>query len=151
MAFDPTKDYITRMEKYLTKMAGNNDVDVPEPITRFEHYLKAIVDNISSGGGGGGGGGVFLVETEIVNLNVQLKKTWKEITDAAEAGSVVVLKTDSDNVPGGTVLCYLSGYGMDEYEGEPEYYVEFLQGEMPSPAVTYASTGSESGYPTINV
>ena len=47
MAFDPTKDYITRMEKYLTKMAGNNDVDVPEPITRFEHYLKAICDNIA--------------------------------------------------------------------------------------------------------
>ena len=47
MAFDPTKDFITREEKYLTVMAGNTDIQYPDPITREEHYLAAICDNIA--------------------------------------------------------------------------------------------------------
>lgn len=43
---------ITREEKYLSAAAGN-DVDLPEPITREEHFLLAVAQ---SGGGGGGGG-----------------------------------------------------------------------------------------------
>ena len=47
---------ITRVEVYLAN-AGGEDVDIPEPITREEIYLKQICDNIAALGGGGGGGG----------------------------------------------------------------------------------------------
>lgn len=44
---------VTRVESYLSAIAGE-DTRVPaEPITRIEKYLQAILDN---GGGGGGGG-----------------------------------------------------------------------------------------------
>ena len=86
MAFDPTKDYITREEKYLTKMAGNDDVTVPDPITRFEQYLKAICDNISSGGGGGGGASALLVTETITedggDVTITWDKTAGEVIDA---------------------------------------------------------------------
>lgn len=45
-------DPITRRELYLAKIEGQ-DVEIPEPITREEHYLYDIAMN---GGGGGGGG-----------------------------------------------------------------------------------------------
>lgn len=44
---------ITRKEKFYAKIAGQN-VDLPEPITREELYLKAIAEQ-----GGGGGGGTY--------------------------------------------------------------------------------------------
>lgn len=44
---------ITRQEIFLAKISGE-DVQLPEPMTREEIYLKAIADN---GGGGGGGTG----------------------------------------------------------------------------------------------
>lgn len=47
---------ITRVEVYLAN-AGGEDVDIPEPITREEIYLKQICDNIAALGGGSGGGG----------------------------------------------------------------------------------------------
>lgn len=47
---------ITRVEVYLAN-AGGEDVDIPEPITREEIYLKQICDNIAALGGGGGSGG----------------------------------------------------------------------------------------------
>ena len=40
----------TRVEKYLAKMGGQN-VETPDPITRVEYFLQAIID---AGGGGGG-------------------------------------------------------------------------------------------------
>ena len=42
---------ITRKEKYYAKINGQ-DVEIPQPITREEHYLYEI----AKGGGGGGGG-----------------------------------------------------------------------------------------------
>lgn len=47
---------ITRVEVYLAN-AGGEEVDIPEPITREEIYLKQICDNIAALGGGSGGGG----------------------------------------------------------------------------------------------
>lgn len=41
---------ITREETFLAKAAGQN-VDVPEPVTRKEQFLKAIAENGGSGGG----------------------------------------------------------------------------------------------------
>lgn len=46
-------DYpITRKEKYLANIAGQ-DIELPIPQSREEHYLNEIAKN-----GGGGGGGV---------------------------------------------------------------------------------------------
>lgn len=42
---------ITRLEQYLSAMAGGS-ADVPDkPITRVEQYLAAILENGGSGGG----------------------------------------------------------------------------------------------------
>ena len=92
MAFDPTKDYITRREKYLTKMAGNENVQVPDPITREEQYLSAIANNISGGGGGGGGGMLVVNVTETETDNKYLytcDKTAGEILSALEEKAVI--------------------------------------------------------------
>ncbi len=136
MAFDPTKDYITRMEKYLTKMAGNNDVDVPEPITRFEHYLKAIIDNISSGGGGGGGGGgVFIVNVDMQTMTLTLDKTWKEILDASSESAVVLISAYDDGRVEQSLLKVI-GSGGGQYGvmfGDASYL-----------------TDSENGYPVFD-
>ena len=70
---------ITRVEVYLAN-AGGEDVDIPEPITREEIYLKQICDNIAalgggggSGGGGGGGEGYIPIVTNATNKVPQFK------------------------------------------------------------------------------
>lgn len=65
---------ITRVEVYLAN-AGGEDVDIPEPITREEIYLKQICDNIAAlgGGGGGGGEGYIPIVTNATNKVPQFK------------------------------------------------------------------------------
>lgn len=57
---------ITRKELYLAAAAGES-VDLPEPITREEHYLKAIAE----GGGGGGGDSYTKAETDLLLADKQ--------------------------------------------------------------------------------
>ena len=85
---------ITRKETFLAKAGGQNVV-TPTPITREETFLQAIIDN--GGGGGGTGGGVLVVNDN----NGTLDKTWKEITDAFDAGTLVHVY---QNVGGGVSI-----------------------------------------------
>lgn len=45
-------DPITRKEKYLSAIANVGEgVELPNPVTREEFFLKAIYDSLSGGGG----------------------------------------------------------------------------------------------------
>lgn len=64
---------LERIEFYLDAIAeklGGNEVEVPEPQTREEYFLKKIVDNASSGGGGGGDIDLLHTTVSIVNEDV---------------------------------------------------------------------------------
>ena len=54
---------ITREEHYLAK-AGGMETEIPEPITREEKYLNAIAN-----GGGGGGGGFTPTTAQLAAMN----------------------------------------------------------------------------------
>lgn len=98
-------------------------------------------------GGGGGGGSMFVITAS--GTPPTFDKTWKEITDAFEAGSVVVLKTESTDVEGGTAIWYLSGYGAEEYDGATSYYVCFISGNGVNASNAFAEATAENGYPAI--
>lgn len=87
---------ITREESFLAKLGGQ-DVTTPEPITRTEQFLQAIIDNGAGGGGGGTGGGVF-----ICNVNPDtgaLDKTAKELYDAMD-NAIVLFKASTTPADG---------------------------------------------------
>lgn len=83
---------ITRKETFLAKVGGQNVV-TPTPITREETFLQAIIDN-GSGGGGGTGGGILVVHDNDGTLD----KTWKEISDAFDAGMLVHAYRNGDGL-----------------------------------------------------
>lgn len=77
-----------RNEAWMKGMVdGSTDLT---PNNRKEHWYKEIVDAIGSGGGGGTGGGAFVVNT-VDGDELTLDKTWQDIKDAYDAGSVVMM------------------------------------------------------------
>ena len=54
------KNPLTRIETYLSNIAGENTTLPDHPITRIEQYLEYIAQN----GGGGGGGGTITMDDE---------------------------------------------------------------------------------------
>ena len=91
MAINP----ITRKEMFMAKAAGQN-VNVPEPITREEKYLAAIVAS-----GGGGGGGQFTVAlTFTENNEPMVDKTFEEIASVIESGQDVLLAQNTEGYAG---------------------------------------------------
>lgn len=56
----PDLKAITRSEKYkaaAVATASGEEADIPEPITRDDQWMVALIRAIAAGGGGGGGGG----------------------------------------------------------------------------------------------
>ena len=76
------------------------------------------------GGSGGGSSGGVLVVHETENEPFTLEKTWKEIHDVYEAGTVVMLYPSSE--PGG--IYYLTSVSQDPLSGK--YGVNFQAGEL---------------------
>lgn len=112
----PDLEPITRLEEYLSKLAGD-DVAVPEPITRVEKFLAYIageadskptpitriekfLDAIGQGGGGGGGETVIVPEQAVEAI----ESSGLYQADIGSAWGIV---------PG---LTYVVGYDGVEYE-----------------------------------
>lgn len=161
----------TRLERFLAAAAGMDGITLDEPETRIEKYLYKI----AQGSGGvpavedadkgkflhanestgdlewatpSGGGSMFVITAS--GTPSTFDKTWKEITDAFKAGSVVVLKTESTDIEGGTAIWYLSGYGAEEYDGATSYYVCFISGNGVNASNAFAEATAENGYPAIS-
>lgn len=73
---------ITRKETFLAK-AGGQDVTTPEPITRTEQFLQAIIDN---GGGGGGGTGGGAASINVIDVPYIAQTLQTEVTAAVTIG-----------------------------------------------------------------
>lgn len=82
-----------------------------EPNKRREYWYKEIVDAIGSGGGGGTGGGVLVVNDD----NGTLDKTWKEISDAFDAGTLVHLYQNANGNLTKTVVNIIATNNTDLY------------------------------------
>lgn len=61
---------ITRVEQYLSAIAGETELPEITPITRVEHYLAKIAEG--GGGGGTGGGGLKVVEMTASDTTVTM-------------------------------------------------------------------------------
>lgn len=124
----------TRKETFLAA-AGGQDVTTPTPVTREEVFLNAIA-NGGGGGGGSSGGGALRVNVVAESGGKTLDKTWKQISDAIENGTIpYVVDNESGFV---NTLSSITAY---EQDGAMVYIVEFGQ--------TY-ETDSENGYPYLS-
>lgn len=81
----------TRKEKYLAKMAGDNTINVPEPITREEQYLYQISQNTGGGGGGGTTSGI---------TQEQADDRYLKLSGGAMTGNIDIGGNNLDNVAG---------------------------------------------------
>ena len=101
--------------------------------------IEAITQKAGSGGGGGGGS-VLIVEGTWDNSILTLNKTWKEIHDAALAGSVVLYKEEPHEgyiITSGVFYCsqvYNEGSAYTVYCGNNGSF----------------TTSSETGYPSYD-
>ena len=97
---------------------------------------KAILEFLQNGGGGGGS------EPLVVNITTEdtvetLDKTWKEIKDAFDSGTIVLVRYNDDwSSWSGQVISYKT-------DGH-QYDVTFVRGQD---VVLYYSASSEDGYP----
>lgn len=95
----PDLEPITRLEEYLSKLAGD-DVAVPEPITRVEKFLAYIAGDADSkptpitriekfldaiGQGGGGGGETVIIEEQSVTTETPPEPPYAEISSGVTA------------------------------------------------------------------
>ena len=90
----------TRQEQFLAKAAGM-DVETPEPITREEVYLSAVVQAIEEGGGGGGTSNYNSLSNkpQIGGVTLQGNKTLAELGIASDA-TMTGATTESDGTKG---------------------------------------------------
>lgn len=91
--------------------------------------------------GGSSGGGVLVV-TENKETGA-LDKTWQEIKDAAEAGSLVILLEIN---PATSAHQYFLTAGHSPF-GTENWYVEFLAGPM---TLKYKTTNGANDYPVFD-
>lgn len=108
----------TRKEKYLAKMAGDNTINVPEPITREEQYLYQISQNPGGGGGGGTTSGI---------TQEQADARYLKLSGGAMTGNIDIGGNNLDNVSyvkaagsyenagiqfgsNGTIMTFITGY-----------------------------------------
>ena len=84
---------VSRIEKYLNRMANGGSGDLPAPVSRIEHYLAQIAEG---GGGGGGGGSSSALIVNEDNDTYTLDKTWQEIYDAVMSNRVCFIGSSSD-------------------------------------------------------
>lgn len=135
---------ITRKETFLAK-AGGQDVVTPEPITRTEQFLQAIIDNGGGGGGGGTGGGVLVVGVDMQTMS--LDKTWKEINDAPFA----VVHLPNSQYELSFAFVYMTAKNPITGEGT----VLIANGSAESEAITFYNlvfiAATEDDYPVLNM
>ena len=79
-----------RKEQWLEGLIQHETTLTPK--NRPEEWMKEIID--ASGGGGGTGGGVLIVHDNDGTLD----KTWKEISDAFDAGVLVHVYRNEDGL-----------------------------------------------------
>lgn len=152
---------ITRVEMFLNAAAGNEQA-LPDPVTREEVFLKAIVEAQSGGGGGlpsvsdadngkvltvvdgawspadsGSSGGGVLVVHQNADTGA-LDKTWQEIHDAPF--SVMYVAGDEGSAHAPIVATEVDG-------SDYRVFVLIKDGEVLGylPAVT----DSANGYPVV--
>jgi len=85
----------SRNEAILQNMLGANNV-LSEPMSREEKLLTDILEN-GGGSSSGSGSGVLVADLVQNESTFRLSKTWKEIRDAAVAGSCIFLRMMVDN------------------------------------------------------
>ena len=158
---------ITNIERLLAKAAGMEGVNVDDPETRIERYLKAICDRLDNGGGGGSQlpdpteNDVGKVATVVNNSGTYeygletpssgggvlvvtvtdgtLDKTWQEIYDAAENGIPTALRFIEEN---NIIYNWLSSVFK---ESEDAFHVDFGAEDVNFEEYT---SDSASGYPS---
>lgn len=125
----------------LSEKLGIEPQYIPKsPVWRNEEEIKAIAEMFANMSGGSSGGGALKVGvnvTESGNKTIYtLDKTWKQISDAIENGTIpYVVDNESGSV---NTLTVISSY---EQNGAMVYSVELGQ--------TY-ETDSENGYPYLS-
>lgn len=82
-----------------------------EPNKRREYWYKEIVDAIGGGGGGGTGGGILVVHDNDGTLD----KTWKEISDAFDAGALVHVYRNEDGLLSKEIITMLVTNNTDMF------------------------------------
>ena len=80
---------ITRIDHYLKAIAGQQEgEEMPNAITRIDHYLKAIAEN-----GGAGLNNITIFEADS-NFNLLNDKSIPDVISAINSGSVVYIKAN---------------------------------------------------------
>lgn len=86
---------ITRQETYLNAIVqntgGGDGGSVPEPITREEQFLNQIVTNTAGGGGGGGSSLPAVTSDDNGDVLTVVEGQWAK---AAPSGGVLVVSVD---------------------------------------------------------
>lgn len=150
---------ITRLEKFLAKAAGEN-VETPEPITRVEMFLDAIIKNSGSGlpsteaasagdvlslddnkdpkwAAPNGGGGVLVVNVTEPEADLHVcDKTAGEMLEACKTGIVVFVETSEGEEI--VSVCTSANLSDGEYWFKPG-----------TANYTYVASSS-TGYPTYD-
>lgn len=112
---------------------GGNIADVAE-----ENDINRLIRDLGNVAGGGGGAGALIVHV----INGTLDKTWKEISDAVESGSVTALY--DGNASDRSIFC-LSYVGTEE----GNYMVVFIDFSSGSVVPLVCVATAEDGYPAI--
>ena len=106
------------------------------------YYIPLVATPQIGGGGGGGGSDSGVLLGNMNNDTNALDKTWQEIHDAANSGSVVMMKqTNAD----GLFFYYLS----EATQGSTDYSVAFYLSLGTGDALQ-GWTNSASGYPVMD-
>lgn len=109
---------VSRIEKYLDRMANGGSGDLPAPVSRIEHYLAQIAEG---GGSGGGGSSLPSVSSADVGkiLAVQANPyagttviaPEQTCTEFYEEQGILIPNFDATHFTNGTVVfCEVNGY-----------------------------------------
>lgn len=110
-----------------------------------EEKLNHMEDGIASGGSGGS---VLIVRStydESTSKNI-LDKTWKEINDAFQSGTMILYKHESAGITAAETTMQVLGTFMHEELGGGATYGVYMFTDDQTPYEVW-DTNSETGYP----